>query len=228
MTEADGYTLYIGNKRYSSWSLRGWLLLEAFGLDFAETLVPLYSAEFEALPARIAPGRQVPTLVHVQGPERRVIWDSLAIAEYLAERHPEAGFWPTDPAARAFARCLAAEMHSGFGSLRGEMPMNLKDRLPGRGRAGNVMGDVARMTDLWRETRSRFGSGGPWLFGAQYTVADAFFTPPATRFRTYGVELDAAASAYSQALLDHPAFRKWETEAAAEPWVEPRYLFNLA
>ncbi len=228
VSEAEGYTLYIGNKRYSSCKLRGWLLFKAFGIPFAETLVPLYSAEFEALPAKIAPGRQVPTLVHVVGSERRVIWDSLAIAEYLSERHPEAGFWPSDPGARAFARCLAAEMHSGFGSLRAEMPMNLKDHLPGRGRAGSVMADVARMTSLWAEARSRYGAGGPYLFGAQYTVADAFFSPPATRLRTYGVELDNDASAYASALLKHPAFLDWETQAAAEPWVEPRYLFNLA
>lgn len=228
MTEADGYTLHIGNRRYSSWSLRGWLLLKAFGLPFEEVLTPLYSTAFAALPEKIAPGRLVPTLIHVENGERRVIWESLAIAEYLAERHPEARHWPEDPAQRAWARCLACEMHAGFGSLRTEMPMNLKDSLPGRGRAGSVDADIARIAALWEQTRARFGAGGPWLFGARYTAADAFFAPVATRFRTYGVELDGAAQAYAAALLDHPSFRAWEAAAAEEPWVEARYVDNLA
>lgn len=224
-----GYVIHIGNKRYSSWSLRGWLLLDAFGLAYSEELTPLYSVGFEALPQRIAPGRQVPALVHTtEDGARRVVWDSLAIAEYLAERHPEAGHWPEEPGARSWARCLAAEMHAGFGALRREMPMNLRDHLPGRGRAAGVMADIARMTTLWAETRDRFGAGGPYLFGARYTAADTFFTPPATRFATYGVPLEPPAQAYADALLAHPSFVRWRDAAAAEPWVEPRYLFNLA
>lgn len=222
-----GYTLHIGNKRYSSWSLRGWLLFDAFELTADERLTPLYTPEFEALPTQIAPSRQVPTLIHEVDGQRRVIWDSLAIAEYLAERHPESGHWPEDAAARAHARCLAAEMHAGFGALRREMPMNLRDRLPGRGRGPGVAGDIERVCALWERTLERFGAGGPYLFGTQFTVADVFFTPVATRFETYGVALEGASAAYASTLLAHSSFTKWREAADAEPWVEPRYQFTL-
>ncbi|MEO1328825.1 MAG: glutathione S-transferase family protein [Pseudomonadota bacterium] len=222
------YTLVIGNKAYSSWSLRGWLLLEAYGIPFEEQLIPLYTDAFLAAQApdgALAPGRQVPTLIHQEGAERRVVWDSLAIAEYLAERHPEAGIWPSDPAARAAARCLAAEMHSGFSALRSNMPMNLKRSYPGRGRTPAVASDVERLEALWAWARAGFGGEGPFLFGA-FSATDAFFTPVASRLRTYAVALSGPAQAYCDALLATPAFRAWEAAAVAEPWVEPRYQYE--
>lgn len=219
------YLLHIGNKRYSSWSLRGWLLFEAFGVPFEARLTPMYTDDFIALKAKIAPGRQVPTLVWRPGgaSDDVVIWDSLAIAEFLAERHPEAGHWPADVAARAMARSLAAEMHSGFQALRGAMPMNLMDRYPGRGRDAAVLADVARLEDLWGRCRVAYGAGGPYLFGARFTAADAFFAPVAFRVETYDAPLGDEAAAYCAALRAHPAMVTWRADAAAEPWVEPRY-----
>lgn len=228
MSEAT-YTLVIGNKRYSSWSLRGWLLFHAFEIPVEERLVPMYTPEFEALAKEIAPARQVPTLVHQEHGARHVVWDSLAIAEYLAERHPQAGHWPAVSVARARARCLAAEMHSGFAALRREMPMNLRDALPGRGMGSGVKEDILRISSLWEDTLSRFNAGdGPYLFGAEYCVADVFFTPVALRFETYGVALDRTAAEYADALRGHPSVVAWREAAAAEPWVENRYTDNLA
>lgn len=217
------YRLHIGNKRYSSWSLRGWLLLDAFGLAFEERVTPLNTEAFTALKAEIAPGRQVPCLIDSHGPQPMVVWDSLAIAEHLAEAHADVGHWPADRAARSWARCLAAEMHSSFGALRGSMPMNIGASAPGRGRGAGVDADIARIDALWTETRARFGADGPYLFGAAYTAADAFFTPVASRFQTYGVALDGEAGAYAATLLAHPSMARWTEGAAAEPWREPRY-----
>ena len=220
------YILHIGNKRYSSWSLRGWLLLEAFGLPFEERVTPMNTDQFMDLKREIAPGRQVPTLEWrpADGP-RRIIWDSLAIAEFLADRHPEAGHWPREIHARATARCLAAEMHSSFQALRSAMPMHIGPDYSGRGRGEAVDADVARLTDLWGRCRSEFGAGGPYLFGDAFTAADAFFAPVAFRFETFGVALAPAAADYAQALRDHSACRAWRAAAEAEIWLEPRYFF---
>lgn len=220
------YTLWLGAKAYSSWSLRGWLLFEAFGLSAAENVAPLYSAEFERERAAHFPSRSVPTLVHEEGGERRLVWDSLAIAEYLAERHPDAGHWPSDAAARAAARSLAADMHSSFQALRSSMPMNLKRDYPGRGMSPAVQSDVDRLVALWRWTRESFPSDGPFLFGARMTVPDVFYSPIATRLETYAVPLPEDAAAYSAALRAHPAMMKWREAALAEPWIEPRYQFE--
>lgn len=220
------YTLHIGNKRYSSWSLRGWLLLKAFDLPFEERLTPMYTEAFAALPDQIAPGRQVPALIAEEDGQRQVIWDSLAIAEFLAERHPEAGHWPSDPTARAAARCLAAEMHSGFGALRENMKMNLRRSFPGHGRGAGVAEDIARMIQLWDWAQTRFGGDGPWLFGDRFTAADVFFVPVALRFETYGVEVPAAQQPYYQQLLAAPGLSDWRAAAAEEPWVERRYDYD--
>lgn len=220
------YTLFIGNKAYSSWSLRGWLLLKAFGLPFQERLTPMFTEAFEAMRADMAPGRTVPTLLSEADGKRVMVWDTLAIAEYLAERHPQAGHWPADPAARARARCLCAEMHSSFQALRSNMPMNMKRRYPDRGRGAGVAQDIARMQALWSGARGEFGAGGPYLFGAGFTAADAFFAPVASRFETYAVSLEPQAQAYAEALLAHPAVAEWRAAAQAEPWVEPRYQFE--
>lgn len=222
------YTLHIGNKRYSSWSLRGWLLLEAFGLPFEERLTPMFTDAFLALKSAIAPGRQVPTLVwrREAGLAPQIVWDSLAIAELLAERHPEAGHWPEDPAARGLARCLCAEMHSGLAALRREMPMNIGAALPGRGQTAASLADVDRACALWAHAKTLFPNDGPYLFGAAFTAVDAFFAPVAFRFETYAPPLPSEAAAYAEALRAHPACQAWAEAAKAEPWLEPRYFFE--
>ncbi len=214
-----GYTLILGNRTYSSWSLRAWLLLKTAGLPFEERLVPLYEPAFTRFREERFPARQVPTLIHDSGREVKVVWDSLAIAEFLSERHPEAGLWPREAAARAAARSLCAEMHAGFTALRAEMPMNLRRRYPGRGRGPDVEADIARACALWDWTRSRWGGEGPYLFGGDYGVVDAFFTPLAARFETYTVELEGFAKAYAAALLAYPALAEWRRAAESETWV---------
>lgn len=220
------YRLYIAGKRYSSWSLRGWLLFEAFGLPVEERVTALWSAEFEAMRAEMAPSRTVPTLVHEIEGQRRVIWDSLAIAEYLAERHPQAGLWPTDAERRAWARSLTAEAHAGFGAMRKATPMNLGRRYENKTLSAAAQGDVDRIAELWSESLSRFGADGPYLFGADYCVADVFFTPYATRLETYGVALSGAAEAYAAALLAHPSYLKWRSDALAETARLDKYEFE--
>jgi glutathione S-transferase len=204
------YTLHIGEKNYSSWSARPWILMKQAGIPFTEHAVSLAedagkAARFAALPA----GR-VPVLEH----DGVKIWDSLAIAEYLAERHE--GLWPADRVARAWARCICAEMHGGFQALRAQMSMDVRARRPQRRRSPEVLADIARVEALWSETRRRFGGTGPLLFGA-FTIADAYFAPVAFRFRTYGVEPSGEAGAYWRALLDVPAVRAWEAGGKGEP-----------
>jgi glutathione S-transferase len=207
--------LIIGTKAWSTWSMRPWLVLTATGAPFEETLIELRrenGVSGAAIAAR-SPSGLVPFLK--DGPEDAgvAIGDSLAICEYLAQRFPDAGLWPADPVARAQARSAAAEMHSGFQALRGECPMDLA--APGRAVALSeaCAKDVRRIVALWSGLLARFG--GPWLGGTEWGIADAFFTPVATRFRTYGVELsaygdDGAAAGYSARLLQRPEFRAWE------------------
>jgi glutathione S-transferase len=197
------YVLHIGEKNYSSWSARPWILLRAAGIPFAERLVSLRDDAGKAERFARLPAGRVPVLE--DGP--LLVWDSLAIAEYLAERHP--GLWPTDPAARAWARCICAEMHGGFAALRAGMSMDVRARRPQRKRSDAVRADIARIEGLWTETRRRFGAGGPLLFG-DFTIADAYYAPVAFRFRTYGVEAAGEAGAYARALLALPAVREWE------------------
>lgn len=221
------YTLLIGNRAYSSWSLRGWMLFAGFDIPVTTRLAPMRSPAFTALLAEAAPARLVPVVIDTHGPKRQVIWDSIAIAETLAERHPEAGLWPQEATARAAARSLCAEMHSSFTALRSHMTMNIRRRYPGKGRGPGVDADIARIQMLWDWARSHNDGSGPYLFG-RYSAADAFFTPVATRFRTYGVELTPANQAYCDALLAHPGFLAWEREALAEPWVIDDYEFTDA
>jgi glutathione S-transferase len=209
-------TLIIGNRNYSSWSLRGWLAASLSGIAFETELVRLSEPDSQAALLRHSPAGKVPVLRHGE----RVIWDSLAIIEYLAELCPDAGLWPADPDARAPARSITAEMHAGFGGLRANMPMNLRKALPGKGRGPGVAEDIARITAIWRDARSRFGQDGPFLFG-RYSAADAMYTPVASRFRTYGVELDSASQAYADAVLTWPAFLAWQSAALEEPWIIP-------
>jgi glutathione S-transferase len=203
------YRLYIGNKMYSSWSLRGWLVTRLSGAPFEE--VPVSLGQLDPDPARrgFSPSGLVPSLHDGDV----VVWDSLAIAEYLAERHP--GMWPADAKARAFARSISAEMHSGFATLRHEMTMCVRERLDVRPWSAALVRDVGRVITLWREARDRFGTGGDFLFGRP-TIADAFYAPVAFRFRTYGVTPGGAAGDYLAALLAHPLLRDWEAAALRE------------
>ena len=218
------YTLYLGNKNYSSWSLRGWLATKQSGAPFTEVMVAL-SGESQPNPANRAfsPTGRVPCLHDGEN----VVWDSLAIAEYLAERHP--GMWPGDPVARAWARSVCAEMHSGFSPLRNEMPMCIRERVDVRPWSPGLQRDVARVIEIWNEGRRRFGQGGSHLCGA-FSVADAFYAPVAFRFRTYGVIPDGAAGAFLQALLAHPFLREWEGAALKETAIieadEPRVIYR--
>ena len=202
------YTLYIGNKNYSSWSLRAWVLLKAAGVAFNEQKILLSRPDSSTRIRAVSPNGRVPCLHDGD----TVVWDTLAIAEYLAERHP--GLWPTDTVARAWARSVAAEMHSGFADLRNEFSMDLRLRQTRRPGAG-ATADIARIEALWREGRSRFGSGGEFLCG-QFGIVDAFWCPVAFRFRSYGVTLSGPALAYHQRLLALPAMVEWEAAAALE------------
>ena len=201
-------TLVVGSKHLSSWSLRPYLALAHTGQPFGEVVIALDQADTTENILKHSPSGKVPVLLHGGA----AIWDSLAICEYLAETFPAARLWPEAPEARAWGRCLTAEMHSGFSALRSNMPMNLRERLPGVGRAPGVAEDIARITALWTQSRARFGAGGPFLLGA-FSIADAFYAPVVTRFVTYGVELDAGCAAYRDAVLALPAMKAW-TQAA--------------
>ncbi len=198
------YRLFIGDCAYSSWSLRGWLLLHRFGIPFETTLVDFTQDVPEQL-AEVAPARTVPTLVT---PEGAIVWDSLAIAEELASRHPDAGIWPADPFARATARTLAAEMHAGFGALRAECPMATRVAYEGVVPSDAVRSDLTRLETIWAHARAKLRPEGPWLCG-DYSAADAFFAPVAARIATYGLPVGPEARAYVDAHLADPAFRRF-------------------
>ena len=207
------FTLVIGNKNYSSWSLRPWLAMTVAGIAFDEIVVPLRQADTAARIAEHTAAGKVPVLKH----GALTVWESIAILEYLAELFPKAQLWPEDREARAVARAAAGEMHAGFAPLRTHMPMNLRASKPGRGRTPEVETDIARITALWSDCRARYGQGGPFLFGA-FSNADAMYAPVATRFATYGVELDGPAGDYARTLLEMPAMIEWYAGAALEPW----------
>jgi glutathione S-transferase len=208
------FTIFVGNKTYSSWSLRGWLALKLSGAPFEEVVIPMNGP---GRPTREiverSPSGRVPLLKH----RDLLVWDSLAIGEYLAELFPAAGLWPADATARATARAVSAEMHSGFSALRSAMPMNVRREPIELPAAGDVKADIARIVALWSDCRRTFGAGGPYLFG-RYCFADAMFAPVATRFRTYGVSLDEGARAYVDASHAHPAVEEWIGAARREAW----------
>jgi glutathione S-transferase len=207
-------TIYLGNKNYSSWSLRAWLALKQTGASFDEVVIPLDRPETKQAIAQHSPSGRVPALRHGEVS----VWESLAIAEYLAERFPEARLWPEEPRTRALARSVCAEMHAGFAALRAALPMDVRARYPGRPRDSQVERDIARIVAIWDDCRTRFGLSGDFLFG-RFSIPDAFFAPVASRFVTYQVGLPARAAAYRDAILDSPAMREWAAAAAAEPWV---------
>ena len=204
-------TLVIGNKNHSSWSLRPWLALKAAGVEFREVLIGLRRPETKNDILRHSPSGKLPLLLDGS----LAIWDSLAICEYVAERWPAAGLWPAASDARAVARAVSAEMHAGFMALRRDYSMDISRRFPDQGSA-EAKADAARVQELWADCRARFGAGGPFLFG----VADCMYAPVVTRFRTYGIALDATAQAYSEAVLAHPAMREWCQAAEAETPLE--------
>jgi glutathione S-transferase len=214
-------TLVIGNKNYSSWSLRPWLAMKQFGLEFNEIRIPLYNNEDFSLKIRqYSPSGKVPVLLH----EQQTVWDSLAICEYLAETFPTLQWWPKDKAARALARSISAEMHSGFQNLRQNMPMNCRTKYPGKGLVSGVQQDIDRITSIWQESRQKFGDGGNLLFG-NFTIADAFFAPVVLRFVTYDVQLDPISRSYVEAALALPAMQEWINSAKSETEIISKYEF---
>jgi len=209
--------LYIGNKCFSSWSLRPWLALKYHGIPFTEKFVRLRQPDTPARIAEISPSGRVPALHH----DGRVVWDTLAILEYLAETFPETHLWPKDRGARAMARSVSAEMHAGFVEVRSQWGMNLRKPKTHKPLTEAGQKQAARIEQLWRDCRSTFGQGGPFLFGA-FSTADAMYAPVASRFDTYGGTLAPDTRAYVDAILALPAMQQWYAEAAAEPWPEPR------
>jgi len=204
--------LIIGNRTYSSWSLRPWLFLRHFGVDFDTEMVPLDTPQFAARVGVDLPSGRVPMLI--DGDLK--VWDSLAICEYMRETHKIADAWPRERAARATARSVVAEMHSGFAALRNAMPLNLRrEQQPLPTVDADVARDIERILSLWRDCRARFGAEGPFLFG-RFSIADAFYAPVVARFHTYAVPLDAVAAAYSTAVRDLPAMQEWRELARAE------------
>jgi glutathione S-transferase len=214
--------LVIGNKLYSSWSLRPWLLMQALGLPFEEQVIPLYKDGSKARILEASPSGKVPCLID----GGTTVWESLAIVEYLAERFPDKGIWPADTNARAHARAISSEMHAGFQPLRAACPMNLGKRFAPRDFGPDVSASVARIEAIWCEARAAFGSHrkGPFLYGP-FTAADAMYAPVVTRLDTYQVTVSADTRAYMEAILHHPAFLQWRAEALAEPaaWDLPHY-----
>jgi glutathione S-transferase len=209
--------LLIGNKNYSSWSLRPWLAMKAAGIAFEETLIPLGTPDFRTNVSALSGGEgrgSVPVLIdgdiHV--------WETLAILEYLAEKFPEARLWPQAPAARAYARAISAEMHSGFQPLRRHLPMNVRRPVKQRALDEAVTADVARIDAIWSESRGRFGAGGAFLFG-RFGAADAMYAPVVWRFHTYAVEVSATAHDYMRAVIALPASVAWREAARRESWV---------
>jgi glutathione S-transferase len=206
-------TLYIGNKTYSSWSLRPWLALRMAGIAFDEQLVPFDFASGNAHFKRFSPSGKVPVLVD----GAITVWESLAIIEYAADGNPDAGIWPADAAARARARSVSAEMHSGFGALRHALPMNVRRKVAPLAVGAEVRRDIDRIETIWREARAQVSGAGPFLFG-EFCAADAMFAPVAYRFDRYAVSLDPESRAYIDALLELAALKDWEAAARAETW----------
>lgn len=216
------FHIYIGYRTVSSWSLRGWLPMKKAGVPFEETLMRYRTPEGKAALNAVSPTGKVPLLVHRRADGREVrVWDSLAIAEYLAETVPAARLWPEDAVARAHARAVAAEMHSGFRALRQHFDMALTERRP-TPTDPEARRDVARIEAMWRECRERWGEAGdgPFLFG-RWSIADAAYAPVVTRFRTYGAKVGAETAAYMEAVLTDPDFIVWETQARKDAPPEP-------
>lgn len=210
------FLLHIGNRNYSSWSLRGWLACRLAGIDFDEHIIPLDLADTAKNIAAVSPNERVPCLFH----DDIVVWDSLAIAEYLAELKPDVAMWPKDRAARAMARSMAAEMHSSYMGIRNRCPMDMRGKVDPIKMPDEVARDVARLDAAWSAARGKFGADGPYLFG-DWSLADCFFAPAVSRCRTYGLPLSDVSAAYVKAVLAHPDVSWWAARGAEEQWVIP-------
>ena len=208
--------LFIGNKVYSSWSLRPWIVMKAKGIAFQETLVQLRADDTPERIGKVSPSGKVPCLVDGDV----TVWESLAIMEYLAETFPDKGIWPKEPRARAHARAISSEMHAGFQALRNHCPMTITQRFKAKPLPADVQANVTRITAIWNEARTTFGAnaGGPFLYG-EFSAADGMYAPVVSRFHTYSIAVDPVSQAYSDAVRAHPAYKAWVSEAAAEPWV---------
>ena len=216
------FTLVIGNRNYSSWSLRGWLMARAAGIEFEEIVVPLDLPDTQSTIRKHSPSGRVPVLLH----RGLAVWESLAIAEYLNDIRPEAGLWPASVSARAHARSISTEMHAGFTELREKMPMNIRASMPGKGMTPAVRAEIERITSMWRDCRKRFSGAAArddgFLFGA-FCAADAMYAPVVTRLRTYGVPMDTDTDAYCRAVLAYPPMKEWVDAARNEPWLIEKY-----
>ena len=208
-------TLVIANKNYSSWSLRAWLFMKHAGIEFQEMLIPLDTPETHEQIDRYSPSGHVPVLRH----GKLCVWDSLAICEYVAEVTGKG--WPADVAARATARSVSAEMHSGFANLRSLWPMNARARNRHTAMTAALEADIERIDEIWNDCRARFGAGGPWLFGAEYCIADAMYAPVVLRFNTYGASVSQTARWYMAAVLEDPLLQEWLRASKLETWSYP-------
>ncbi|WP_114521522.1 glutathione S-transferase family protein [Altererythrobacter sp. ZODW24] len=218
--------LIIGNKNYSSWSLRGWLAAKQSGLHFEELTVNLFGEEWEQAKQsseELQPSGKVPVLWD----EETVIWDSLAILEYLSDKVGRDRFWPKDDTARGMARAMVCEMHSSYASLRQQCPMNIRKKIATDEISDETRGDIVRILTLWAEARARFGQGGPYLFGT-FGAADIFYAPVVSRFLTYGIGVPGFAEAYMQAVWEHPWMQEWIEAAESEKWVIEQYEDSAA
>ena len=212
-------TLVIGNKNYSSWSMRPWMALKGAGIPFDEIVIPLYTGDADKQRIlNVTRSGKVPALVDGE----ITVWDSLAIIEYAAERYPDARLWPQDVAARAHARSISAEMHSGFMPLRNECGMNIHRPIRSKSLSDDAKANIARIQQIWTECRARYGGQGPYLFGA-FTGADAMFAPVVHRFRTYAIDVMPPVRDYMDAMLADAAFREWTDAALAETLMIERF-----
>ena len=221
------YQLMLANKVYSGWGLRAWLILHHFRFRFAHRTVPLYTAEFSTFKDDCFPAKQLPALIVGRGNQRQIIWDSLAITEFLHEMRPEAGIWPQDAMLRAAARSLCCEMHSGFVSLRKKMPFNLRRTYTSFVPDAETRSDIERLCTLWDWIRREFHVEGPYLCGPEFSAPDAYFAPVAARFKTYLIELPDAHRSYCDLLLAHPGVTAYVKGALAEPWVLQHNEFEI-
>jgi len=211
--------LYIGNKNYSSWSMRPWVAMKAAGIPFDEVVIPLYTgAADKQRILDVTPSGKVPALVDGDV----TVWDSIAIIEYLAEKFPQADLWPKDSAARAHARAISAEMHGGFGPLRKECGMNIHRPIRAKELSDDAKDNIARVQEIWIECRKRYGAGGPFLFGT-FGAADAMYAPVVHRLRTYAIDVKPEVRAYMDAMWSHPAFAAWTAGGLAETLVIDRF-----
>lgn len=213
------FTIYIGNKNYSSWSLRAWLMLKQTRAAFREVVIPIGRPTTRAEILRHSPSGKVPALAH----DAVTVWESLAIGEYLAELFPEAKLWPEGQEARAHARAVSQEMHAGFLPLRQHFPMNMRSVFE-RAIIPEIQGDIDRITALWHDCRKQFGAGGPFLFGS-FTIADAMYAPVVSRFRTFKVPLERETEAYAASVTAWPAYQEWLAAARNEPMIIEKWEF---